>query len=351
MFEPNFASGQTINETTINSYRVLLERGSLIPSRNGDCLALNDFTYYLANPRSRHLCLEGRTSNIFQLIGETLWVLSGTNVVSGYLEKILPRAKQYSDDGETWRAGYGSRLFTGNQLPDVVEYFRRDGKMTRRAAISIFDPNLDTFTQLQKVYGQEDTKDFSCNNLLYFNVDHNNKFNLRVTNRSNDAVFGMGINMTEFSVIQEIVFEKVREIHPEIELGTLSIYSNNFHGYEFTINQVRDVVSSEQKPFEESEMELGVLCSIDELRELMMKFTTSLCGIHESPKQFIEQFVLENPGMISEDGLMRKYMEMTAHQFAGMNGHHDELDISSYPTDLISAIVNSKFRKFPIAGV
>ncbi len=345
---PNYAVGSTINKLTFLSYDALLKNGTKIPSRNGDCLALNDFTYYLTNPRSRHLCLSGRTSNIFQLIGETLWVLSGTNSITDYLETLLPRAPQYSDDGKTWRAGYGARLFAGNQLPDVVEYFRRDGKMTRRAAISIFDPNLDTFTKLKEVYQQEDTKDFSCNNLLYFNVDTSGRFNLRVTNRSNDAVFGMGINLTEFSIIHEMVFEKVREMYPEVVLGTTSIYSNNFHGYEFTIQQVRDVTSLEQDFGQENKIELGVICSITEFKEFMEEYVGTVYDLTSSPTEYLEKLFDSYSNVVTNDGMMRKYIEMTTHYFAAKNGFVEQLDITTYPEDLKRSIVDSKFRKFSV---
>lgn len=350
------AIGHTINETTYRAYTELLQHGQEIPSRNGSCTALYDFTYYLENPRARHLCLSGRTSNIFQLMGETIWVLSGSNVVKGYLETMLPRAPQYSDDGITWRAGYGKRLFAGNQLSDVVEFFRKDGKMTRRAAISIFDPNLDTFSQLQKVYGQEDSKDFSCNNLLYFNVTPDNKFHLRVTNRSNDAVFGMGINITEFSVIQEMVFEKVREIHPEITLGSLSIYSNNFHAYDSTIQQVKDVCDSYKDddwfPELRKTKELGVIGTIEQVRQAMEWFTEDLImksKESEEPMDLFDDFLMTYGNSVFDaEGQMMDYIEVMCYYFAAKRGVIRELDVTNYQEDLQSAIINSKFRKFPV---
>lgn len=101
-YRDRFTSGRDINELTRNCYKLLASDAISIPSRNGDCRSLYEFTYRLTDPLKRHLNLVGRKSNIFQLIGETLWVLSGSGKVTGYLETLMPRAPQYSDDGVVW---------------------------------------------------------------------------------------------------------------------------------------------------------------------------------------------------------------------------------------------------------
>lgn len=340
-YRDRFASGRDINELTKNCYKILNEDAIAIPSRNGDCRSLYEFTYRLTDPVKRHLSLTGRKSNIFQLVGETIWVLSGSGKVPGYLETLMPRAPQYSDDGVVWRAAYGPRLFAYNQLTDVVKFFERDGKMTRRAVVSIFFPEYDTFTQLEKV-GLTDSKDFSCNNLMYFYVTPDDRFHLKVTNRSNDSVFGQGINITEFSVIQELIFLKVQQIHPELTLGDLTISSNNYHAYDSTVDQVQAVSNIEQRPF--VDFKNKPLCDtnidIDEMRDTLLTYTDYCETINRESTVGWES---------SGEFQIGDYIEMTERYFLQKAGAVvPPLDIRKYQEDLQAAIYNSPFRKFEV---
>lgn len=339
-YRDRFATGRDINELTKNCYKILNEDAIDIPSRNGDCRSLYEFTYRLTDPVKRHLNLVGRKSNIFQLVGETIWVLSGSGKVTGYLETLMPRAPQYSDDGEVWRAAYGPRLFAYNQLTDVVKFFERDGKMTRRAVVSIFFPEYDTFTQLEKA-GLTDSKDFSCNNLMYFYVTPDDRFHLKVTNRSNDSVFGQGINITEFSVIQELLFLKVQQIHPELTLGDLTISSNNYHAYDSTVDQVQAVSNIEQRPF------------VDFVNKPLMSPSLRIEDLSKTCVEFIEDCesskyvdpVYQSTG----DYQIGDYFEMTERYILQKKGIDvPPLNIRKYQEDLQTAIYNSPFRKFEV---
>lgn len=338
-YRDRFASGRDINELTRNCYKLLASDAISIPSRNGDCRSLYEFTYRLTDPLKRHLSLAGRKSNIFQLIGETIWVLSGSGKVTGYLETLMPRAPQYSDDGQVWRAAYGPRLFQYNQLQDVVTFFERDGKMTRRAVVSIFFPEYDTFTQLEKD-GLSDSKDFSCNNLMYFYVTPDDRFHLKVTNRSNDSVFGQGINITEFSVIQELIFLKVKQIHPELTIGDLTISSNNYHAYESTYEQVVAVnneIQREYEPFANKPLVHPSL-SIDDLRKSCARFVAEC-------EDSLDRDIYQS----NSDYQFGDYLEMTERYFMQKKDIRvPPLDIRNYQEDLKRAIINSPFRKFEI---
>ena len=346
-YRDRIATGRDINELTRNCYKLLESDAVSIPSRNGDCRSLYEFTYRLTDPMKRHLNLAGRKSNIFQLIGETIWVLSGSGKVTGYLETLMPRAPLYSDDGQVWRAAYGPRLYQYNQLQDVVKFFERDGKMTRRAVVSIFFPEYDTFTQLEKV-GLDDSKDFSCNNLMYFYVTPDDRFHLKVTNRSNDSVFGQGINITEFSVIQELVYLKVKQIHPELTLGDLTISSNNYHAYDSTFEQVVAVNNEKQREYEEFETKPLMdpsLLSFDELKDIFAAFIDQCEDYANWDPIFQKHQIFKSSG----DYQFGDYLELTERYFMTKRGiTAPPLDIRRYQEDLKLAIINSPFRKFDI---
>lgn len=198
----------------------------------------------LTDPMNRYLHVEGRNSNIFATISETLWLLSGSNIVDGFLSKFLRRAKNYSDDGYTWTDGYGPRLYKYNQLASVVHRIK-DDKYTRQAVLSIFDPSVESYQSMINTIGHPNSKDMSCNNLMYFTVE-DGKLDLHITNRSNDIFFGAyTINLFSFTLIQEILANIL-----DLKVGKYSTYQHNAHYYldnEIIVKQRNKILASDHK--------------------------------------------------------------------------------------------------------
>lgn len=183
----------------------------------------------ILHPRERFLVLPGRKNNVFAQLAETMWVLSGRGDLE-FLQRYLPRAIDFSDDGKTWRAAYGPRLrnWMGkiDQVASVVTRLQEDPN-TKRAVISLFDPASD----------YSDTKDVPCNNWLQF-IQRDNFLYLHVTVRANDAIWGFsGINFFEWSVLQEIVANTLG-----YRVGTLSWYVGTFHIYSRHYDTSRDLL-------------------------------------------------------------------------------------------------------------
>lgn len=230
----NFFSTENINDLVEEAVTHCYRSGAAQESRNGETKSLFDATMELTDPTQRYLNLPWRKSNIFQLMFETLWVLAGEEEL-GHLEVFLPRARQYSDDGETWHDAYGPRIMGSkkygysNQLQDALNLLKADIN-TRRAFISIFDPQRDTQTARQLV-GVESPKAIPCNDGIFFWVE-NDHLNMKVVQRSGDLFFGAGsINLFEFSVIHEMMFEFLKEEHPQLKMGVYRHNSINLHLY------------------------------------------------------------------------------------------------------------------------
>ena len=200
----------------------LLEKGKEVGSRNGRVKELLNVQIKLERPYFRETLTEGRGANIFAQIAETMWVLAGRNDIE-WLSHYLPRAKDYSDDGLTWRGGYGPRLRgfgTGlDQLNHVVELLRED-PLSRRAVISLYDPEID----------MAPGKDIPCNDFLQFQ-SRLGELHMTVTVRSNDLFWGWsGINAFEWSVLQEIVASMLG-IQPGplvFNIGSLHLYEHHW---------------------------------------------------------------------------------------------------------------------------
>src|SRR6185369_16207852 len=98
-----------INQALPVLFQDLLDFGATVPSRIEKTKELAFTGITLLKPEQREIMLPGRKHNVAAQIAETMWVLAGRNDIE-WLSHYLPRAKDYSDDGKIWRAGYGPRL-------------------------------------------------------------------------------------------------------------------------------------------------------------------------------------------------------------------------------------------------
>lgn len=242
--DPKFIRGEDINDTVLMALEYIMNRGKEIQTRNGSARFVNDITLQIDNPQRRHLSLDGRKYNIYQLMAETFWVASGSGEISPFLEFFLPRAKNYSDDGKTWHGAYGPRMLAHGQLDDLITTFRREGLSTRRAILMIADPAFDNLRAIKENYDTETPKDIPCNREMAFYVV-DNKLNAKVIQRSGDMIFGTGsINPFEFTFIQEMVYNMLLEYFPELELGVYRWHITNAHIYSDYYDQAKTIIHS-----------------------------------------------------------------------------------------------------------
>lgn len=171
-------------------------RGSRVREFTGPC------TFTLTDPRARLPVVLGRKLNPWVSLAEFPWLICGRNDLA-WLRYYLPRADEFSDDGETWRAGYGPRLRrwgtpagSMDQLHALVDRLATRPS-TRRAVISLWDPANDN---------QDGSKDYPCTNWLHFQRRHDGALDLHVAMRSNDLWWGFsGVNVVNFTLLQCLV--------------------------------------------------------------------------------------------------------------------------------------------------
>lgn len=197
--------------------------GQEIGSRAGLTKELTHVGITLTDPLDREILCNFRKPNIAAQIAETMWVLAGRDDIA-WLENYLPRVRDFSDDGEVWRAGYGKRLraWEDHGSPKVIDQWRwlvghmQEDRATRRGVMSIWDPTIDT----------DPGKDIPCNDWLSF-LSRNGRLDLHVAIRSNDVIWGWsGINQFEWSALLEITAGMVG-----VEPGSLHFSTTSFHLY------------------------------------------------------------------------------------------------------------------------
>lgn len=180
-------------------------------------------SFTITHPRERCISVQGRLNNIVATVAETVWVLAGRNDLE-FLGNYLPRAAEFSDDGSTWRAGYGPRLRAWHgvdQLAQVVKVLRED-PLSRRAVMSLFDPAVDF----------DETKDVPCNNWVHF-LQRDGRLDMSIAVRSNDVIWGFsGINAFEWSVVQEVVAQAI-----DATVGVQHWMISSMHLYERHLQQ------------------------------------------------------------------------------------------------------------------
>jgi thymidylate synthase len=199
-----------LQQAFFEALREVMTNGDTVTVREQETREIQTMVMQITNPAQRVICMPYRNNNIFATIAETLWVLAGRNDIA-FLSKYLPRAKDFSDDGLVWRAGYGKRLrefeYKIDQVKENIDLLNEDNT-TRRAVMTIFDP-VEDFVR--------DTVDTPCSNWIHTMIRHD-KVNTTVAVRSNDVIWGMsGINLFEWSVLMELIASstdnKVGELH------------------------------------------------------------------------------------------------------------------------------------------
>lgn len=218
-------SYQDANSALAHLCHRISSRGTIVQSRNGETKELSYESFRVSQPENRYISLESRKASLPAQIAETMWILSGRNDIK-WLSNYLPRAADFSDDGLTWRAGYGPRIRRWkveglaepvDQLLEVISLLELD-PTTRRAVINIYDPAVDF---------EVDTKDVPCNNWLHFLI-RDGKLCMNVATRSNDLIWGWsGINQFEWSSLLEIMAGLLK-----VEIGPITYNISSLHVYE-----------------------------------------------------------------------------------------------------------------------
>lgn len=212
----------------VDSLRDALAHGQPVETRGTRTLELRNRLIVLERPRERCIVTPGRSNNIFATIAETMWVLAGRNDLA-FLDHYLPRAKDFSDDGLTWRAGYGPRLRNWHGVDQLGETLRllQDEPTTRRAVMSIFDPASDFVA----------TKDVPCNNWIHWLV-RDGRLHVNIAVRSSDIMWGFsGINAFEWSVLQEVMATWLG-----VAVGEMTFFASSLHLYERHRRRARSII-------------------------------------------------------------------------------------------------------------
>jgi thymidylate synthase len=209
----------------LGELQLIVEDGANIEVRGNLTREVCAHTIEIEDVLNRYIVLSHRNNNVFASIAEAMWLLAGRSDLP-YIEAYLPRATDYSDDGKTWRGGYGPRLRNWNgidQLAEVLSILTKN-LSSRRAVAVLYDPDRDFV----------ESKDIPCNNWLHF-LARSGRLDLYVAARSVDIWWGFsGANVFEWSLLLELMafWLNQRPGHLVFFTSSLHLYQRHFEAAE-----------------------------------------------------------------------------------------------------------------------
>lgn len=237
-----YFEAETLDDLLRLIFPKLLDSQETINATRGNFNEIFGAMLVLKNPRARLSRTESK-GKLFSALGELFWYLSKENNLA-FIEYYLTKYKEESDDGISVRSGYGQRLFCHNgvdQINNVITLLKTK-PTSRRAVIQLFDAS-----DLSGNYNS-----IPCTCTLQF-ILRDNKLNMLVNMRSNDAFFGLPHDVFVFTMLQEIIARSAG-----VEIGTYKHCAGSLHLYEKHFENAKAYISEGwQSPISMDNMPIG----------------------------------------------------------------------------------------------
>lgn len=197
-------------------------------------LEIENFHYELP-PYERFMNFKSRKLNIDYIKEEIKWYLIGDEFDISIVKHAKMWGSLINENGGI-NSNYGQYVFgKQNQFDRVIETLKND-KDSRRATIVI----------LSKDHLEAKTNDYPCTYSINFHI-RDNKLNMIVNMRSQDAIFGMGNDVPCFSFIHEMMFVSLRETYKELEYGMYYHNADSFHVYEKHFEMLEKILEEDEE--------------------------------------------------------------------------------------------------------
>lgn len=216
-----------------------VSKGNIISPRGSKVIEVENFMYELP-PYVKFQNYDVRKLKFNYIKQELLWYLRH-NVHDTSIVNFASIWKDLIQPNGTINSNYGAHLFdtvktnrSSSQFLNVVDILRKDADSRRASMVILSDSHL-----LCDI-------DVPCTYSLNFRI-RNNKLNMTVHMRSQDAIFGMGNDAPAFSMIHEMVLNMLEADYPELTLGNYTHFADSFHVYERHFELLEKIVSGEAK--------------------------------------------------------------------------------------------------------
>ena len=250
---------QSERDVFLEVYQDLFTMGKTSSPRGMDILELEDYMFTL-QPYDRFTSFKSRNLSMEYIKAELQWYIRA----NPFDDMITEYAQIWTDirqpDGSFF-SNYGQYIFgddrcTRNGAKFVVDELILD-RDSRRAVIPL----------LESKHLFQSNKDVVCTYSISFRI-RDNKLNMSVNMRSNDAVWGMTNDVACFSIIHEIIHTMVRSHLTDVEMGTYTHKVDSLHVYERHFDLLKSLAHSSMSEYEKIEIpRINSLHEVDQLFE------------------------------------------------------------------------------------
>jgi thymidylate synthase len=235
-------SGQSFAEVYQKSLKDLYENPDYSSNPRGLQIKENiGVTLEIENPMLSLYSNNRRGSQKKYIAAEFLWYFSGRNDVEFISEYASFWNSIQNEDG-TANSAYGNLIFSKKNKFGINQYEWAIKSLTKdidsRQAIMHF--NLPE-------HQYETNKDFVCTMYGIWHI-RNNRLNLTIHMRSNDAVLGTPTDVAFFSVLQQQALVHLRASWPGLKLGKYIHIVDSYHIYERNFDLVNEMLQYNFEP-------------------------------------------------------------------------------------------------------
>ena len=206
-------------------------------------LLLNHYEY-ASKPRGFdvHECLnvglfiEDPSKNLFKYEDKSL------TLPTGYVKKEMALYLRATDDAAEFAKAspFWSKIETENGTINsaygnlIFNKSLADGRSQFDWAFDCLKNDKDSrqaFMRFNNTSHQYDgNKDVPCTLIMSFHI-RDNKLHATVQMRSNDIIKGTTYDIPSFILFQRLMLLRLREVYPDLEMGTYTHFANSFHLY------------------------------------------------------------------------------------------------------------------------
>lgn len=238
-------------EIFLDIYKKLVHTGKISYPRGLKVREIEDFSYDLP-PYCRFQNFKARKLNVDYIKKEFLWYLKGEKTDLSICEYASLWKKMVKEDG-TINSNYGRYIFGEmDQFDNVVNILKNDRESRKASIVILSESHLKS--------GDYDTP---CTYSMNFRI-RDNKLNMTVNMRSQDAIFGMASDTPCFSFIHEMMWLTLKEIYPEIEYGMYHHNVDSFHVYERHFEMIEAIICGDTY----TKVKCPKMSGIDEVNKL-----------------------------------------------------------------------------------
>lgn len=182
-----------------------------------------------------------RSSQFKYIAAELLWYFTGRNDLD-FIERYATFWRQIANTDGSLNSAYGNLIFTSKN-----EHGYNQWQWALKSLIDDKDSRQALMTFNRPSYQYDLNKDFICTLNGNFQI-RNNKLNLKINMRSNDAILGTPTDIAFFCLLLQQAHQILKEYYPELEIGSYTHIADSYHIYERHFDLVGNMLANSFLP-------------------------------------------------------------------------------------------------------